>query len=82
MMALFIAATKKGWIEIMNSAIDATSEGLGPVYNNNPIFSYFFIFFLLVGSFFMMNLFVGVLFMNFEAAQREEKESSLLNDRE
>ena len=30
----------------------------------------------------MMNLFVGVLFMNFEAAQREEKESSLLSSKE
>lgn len=31
-----------------------------------------------MGSFFFMNLFVGVIFMNFEEAQREEKEALFL----
>ena len=30
--------------------------------------AYFFVAFVFIGSFFFMNLFVGVLFMNFEAA--------------
>jgi Ion transport protein len=32
----------------------------------------------MMGSFFFMNLFVGVIFMNFEDAQREEKEALFL----
>jgi len=30
--------------------------------------AYFFIVFVFIGSFFFMNLFVGVIFMNFEEA--------------
>ena len=32
-----------------------------------------------VGTFFFINLFVGVLFMNFEKAQRDEKDAMLLD---
>jgi len=82
MLSLFISATKRGWIQIMFQAMDATSVERGPKYNNSSLPAYLFVFFLVIGSFFMMNLFVGVLFMNFAAAQREEKENSLMSDRE
>lgn len=58
---------------------DITKEGTGPRYGESPASAYFFIVFVFIGSFFFMNLFVGVLFMNFEAAQRDEKEALLLD---
>lgn len=52
---------------------------MGPKHGASPINAYFFVAFVFIGSFFFMNLFVGVLFMNFEAAQRDEKEALLLD---
>lgn len=33
---------------------------------------FFFVIFILIGSFFFLNFFIGVLFMKFGAAQAEE----------
>jgi len=40
----------------------------------------FFIFFILLGSFFFLNFFIGVLFMKFNAAQREEQKGFTSKD--
>ena len=68
MMTLFIVASLEGWPDIMYSTVDATGIEKGPKYNATPINSYFFVLFVLLGSFFLMNLFVGVIFMNYEMA--------------
>ena len=44
--------------------------------------AYFFVIFVMLGSFFFMNLFVGVIFMNFQNAEREEKNALLLKENE
>lgn len=58
---------------------DITGLEKGPKPGSAVINAYFFIGFVFVGNFFFMNLFVGVLFMNFEKAQRDEKESLRLD---
>jgi hypothetical protein len=78
MMTLFIVASLEGWPDIMMQAIDGTDIEKGPRENASPLAGYFFVVFVLLGSFFFMNLFVGVIFMNFEDAQREEKEALFL----
>jgi len=49
----------------------------GPTKDNYIIISYYYIFFILVGSFFLMNLFVGVIFLNFNKAQKNEAQTSM-----
>lgn len=68
MVTLFTVATLEGWPEVMYTYTDITGEATGPKPGNSPINAYFFITFVFIGAFFFMNLFVGVLFMNFEAA--------------
>jgi hypothetical protein len=63
----------------MYAYTDITGEATGPKQGVSPINAYFFIAFVFIGNFFFINLFVGVLFMNFEAAQRDEKEALLLD---
>ena len=58
---------------------DLGGEGQGPVLMASFYYVAFFIFFVAVSQFFLMNLFVGVLFMNFEKAQRNEQEAMLLD---
>lgn len=58
----------------MLSAFDAAPATDGPSYDTNIIFgSIYFILFILVGSLFLMNLFVGVIFFQFEAEKDKEK---------
>ena len=75
MLTLFNVASLEGWPDVMIAGVD-TVESIdeGPEQEANVVMGFFFIVFILVGSFFLMNFFVGVLFMKYaEAAARETK---------
>ena len=73
MITLFILASLEGWPDIMYQAIDVTRKDNGPKYEASPSQSIFFIIFILIGSFFFLNFFIGVLFLEYEKAERQEK---------
>lgn len=73
MMTLFILSTVEGWPDIMFTAINATGEDTGPKDNYNPGAAYFFVVFLFVGSFFFVNLVIGVMFDNFLKEKNNEQ---------
>jgi hypothetical protein len=65
----------EGWPDIMANVFDANTADNGPVFNNTKMFgSIYFIFFVLIGALFLMNLFVGVIFLQFSEEQKKEKE--------
>jgi hypothetical protein len=82
MLTLFVVSTLEGWPDIMYQAVDGKGDEIGPEKNASPLAAYFFIIFIFIGSFFFLNFFVGVIFLNYEEAQRLEKESWLLSSRE
>ena len=53
-------ATTEGWIDLMNQGADARGIELQPKKNENKYWQLFYVFFVIVGSFFIINLFVGV----------------------
>ena len=65
MGALFEMATTEGWVDIMYAGVDATEIDMQPVRDNGWGWTFFFMGFMVVGSFFVMNLFVGVVIDNF-----------------
>lgn len=71
-MTLFIVSSLEGWPDIMLQAVDVTGEDKGPKYENSPENAYFFVIFILLGSFFLLNFFIGVLFLKYTQAQKEE----------
>lgn len=73
MMTLFIVSSLEGWPDIMYQAIDITKRDNGPKYENSPAQMIFFIVFIMIGSFFFLNFFIGVLFLNYEHAQKKEE---------
>uniref|UniRef100_A0AAY4EDL1 Voltage-dependent T-type calcium channel subunit alpha n=1 Tax=Denticeps clupeoides TaxID=299321 RepID=A0AAY4EDL1_9TELE len=83
LMSLFVLASKDGWVNIMYHGLDAVGIDQQPVKNYNPWMLLYFISFLLIVSFFVLNMFVGVVVENFhkcrqhqeveEAKRREEK---------
>jgi len=52
--------------------MDITKVGNGPKFQNNVKHSIFFIIFVLIGSFFFLNFFIGVLFLKYAEAQKRE----------
>jgi NADH:ubiquinone oxidoreductase subunit 3 (subunit A) len=57
---LFQASTTEMWIEIMYSGIDATGKGTNPVEHANPAMAILFVVFMIIMTFLVLNLFVGV----------------------
>jgi len=68
MMTLFVLSSLEGWPDIMYQAVDSGGFERGPEAGANPASAYFFIVFILIGAFFFMNFFVGVIFLNFQEA--------------
>ncbi|XP_026518948.1 voltage-dependent L-type calcium channel subunit alpha-1F-like, partial [Terrapene carolina triunguis] len=72
MMALFTVSTFEGWPSLLYKAIDANGENLGPIYNYRVEISVFFIVYIIIIAFFMMNIFVGFVIITFRAQGEQE----------
>lgn len=60
-MALFSMATVSGWADNMYIGISSRGVNQEPERYNQPLMAFFYIFFMIIGCFFMINLFVGVI---------------------
>jgi hypothetical protein len=73
MLTLYAVASLEGWPTVFYQAGDCVGVDEGPAAENSPLLpTIFLIVFILVGSMFLLNFFIGVLFMKFNEAQREE----------
>ncbi|BFZ07043.1 hypothetical protein BsWGS_10081 [Bradybaena similaris] len=70
-LSLFQVATYKGWIDIMNNAIDSTEIDLQPYREANAYYYLYFVLFIVFGSFFTLNLFIGVIIENFNSQKKK-----------
>ncbi|XP_064475313.1 sodium channel protein para-like isoform X2 [Ornithodoros turicata] len=70
-LALFQVATFKGWIDIMANAIDSRGKNEQPDYEANIYMYLYFVFFIIFGSFFTLNLFIGVIIDNFNEQKKK-----------
>lgn len=80
LMSLFVLSSKDGWVSIMYQGIDAVGVDMQPVENFNEWRMIYFISFLLLVGFFVLNMFVGVVVENFhkckEALEAEMREKA------
>ncbi|XP_026065402.1 voltage-dependent L-type calcium channel subunit alpha-1C-like isoform X2 [Carassius auratus] len=72
MMALFAVSTFEGWPGLLYRAIDSHTEDVGPIYNYRVIISIFFIIYIIIIAFFMMNIFVGFVIVTFQEQGEQE----------
>ncbi|KAG8036982.1 hypothetical protein G9C98_004304 [Cotesia typhae] len=70
-LCLFQVATFKGWIQIMNDAIDSREINKQPIRETNIYMYLYFVFFIIFGSFFTLNLFIGVIIDNFNEQKKK-----------
>uniref|UniRef100_A0AAQ6ILV2 Sodium channel protein n=1 Tax=Anabas testudineus TaxID=64144 RepID=A0AAQ6ILV2_ANATE len=70
-LSLLQVATFKGWMEIMYAAVDSRGVEEQPVREINLYMYIYFVVFIIFGSFFTLNLFIGVIIDNFNQQKRK-----------
>mmetsp|Transcript_57655 Transcript_57655/g.158821 ORF Transcript_57655/g.158821 Transcript_57655/m.158821 type:complete len:1739 (-) Transcript_57655:67-5283(-) len=81
LLTLVEISTTEGWVDVMLAAVASTGVDMEPVRDNNLWWAVFFIFFMMVGSYLVMNLFVGVVVDNFNSVRKQaEGHESLLTE--
>ncbi|KAI5708839.1 hypothetical protein M8J76_004141 [Diaphorina citri] len=70
-LALFQVATFEGWMEVMADAVDARGVDQQPQYEANLYAYIYFVIFIVCGSFFTLNLFIGVIIDNFNMLKKK-----------
>ncbi|XP_061173525.1 sodium channel protein para-like [Saccostrea echinata] len=71
LLALLQVATYKGWIEVMNDAIDSKEIDEQPEREANVYMYLYFVAFIVLCSFVTLNLFVGVIIDNFTRKKKK-----------
>ncbi|KAF2982471.1 hypothetical protein EK904_003903, partial [Melospiza melodia maxima] len=64
-------ATFKGWMDIMYAAVDSRDVKDQPKYEDNLYMYLYFVIFIIFGSFFTLNLFIGVIIDNFNQQKKK-----------
>ncbi|XP_053914134.1 sodium channel protein type 5 subunit alpha isoform X4 [Cuculus canorus] len=70
-LALLQVATFKGWMDIMYAAVDSRECEEQPEWEYNLYMYLYFVIFIIFGSFFTLNLFIGVIIDNFNQQKKK-----------
>ena len=71
MLTMFVVSLTEGWIGIMFQGIDSKGIDQYRTRDNKLIWAAFFTSFIVIGSFFMLNLFDGIVVSNYQDVQLE-----------
>jgi len=70
------------WAQYMYRAMDSRGPELVPGYKEQPYLSFFFLFFVIFGAFFITNLFVGVVISAYNRESERLGKNFLLTDKQ
>nr|XP_039317716.1 LOW QUALITY PROTEIN: sodium channel protein type 11 subunit alpha [Saimiri boliviensis boliviensis] len=70
-LALLQVATFKGWMDIIHAAVDSRGKEEQPEFESSSLSYIYFVVFIIFGSFFTLNLFIGVIIDNFNQQQKK-----------
>lgn len=81
LLSLFEVASLELWLDIMYFAMDAPDDlGEQPRQNQNGAAALYFVVFIIIGSFLMLNLFVGAVVDNFSKVKEEAGRSAAMTE--
>ncbi|KAL5273022.1 hypothetical protein ACFFRR_000036 [Megaselia abdita] len=72
MLTLFTVSTFEGWPGLLYVSIDSNTEDEGPIHNFRPVVAIFYIVFIIIIAFFMVNIFVGFVIVTFQNEGEQE----------
>jgi len=65
--------TTEGWTEVMYNGMDSTGIDMQPKIGSQALMSIYFVTFMIIGSQFIINLFVGVVIDNFNKIKEADE---------
>ncbi|XP_048511904.1 muscle calcium channel subunit alpha-1 isoform X10 [Athalia rosae] len=72
MLTLFTVSTFEGWPTLLHVSIDSNEENYGPIHNFRPIVAAYYIIYIIIIAFFMVNIFVGFVIVTFQNEGEQE----------
>ncbi|XP_076641129.1 ca[2+]-channel protein alpha[[1]] subunit D isoform X4 [Halictus rubicundus] len=72
MLTLFTVSTFEGWPQLLDVSIDSNKEDHGPIHNFRPIVAAYYIIYIIIIAFFMVNIFVGFVIVTFQNEGEQE----------
>ncbi|XP_025410871.1 muscle calcium channel subunit alpha-1 isoform X6 [Sipha flava] len=72
MLTLFTVSTFEGWPSLLHKSIDSNEEEKGPIHNYRPIVAAYYIIYIIIIAFFMVNIFVGFVIVTFQNEGEQE----------
>ncbi|XP_026471734.1 muscle calcium channel subunit alpha-1 [Ctenocephalides felis] len=72
MLTLFTVSTFEGWPNLLYVSIDSNNENVGPIHNYRPIVAAYYIIYIIIIAFFMVNIFVGFVIVTFQNEGEQE----------
>lgn len=76
-----LQATFEGWMEVMADAVDCRGLDMQPEREANIYAYIYFVIFIVCGSFFTLNLFIGVIIDNFNALKKKVCRQAVLHSK-
>ncbi len=76
LLTLFEMSTTEGWTTVMYAAVDATGTDKQRVRDHSPVVALYFLVLMVFLSFFILNLFVGIILDTFSEMQRKNNYAS------
>uniref|UniRef100_K3WD21 EF-hand domain-containing protein n=1 Tax=Globisporangium ultimum (strain ATCC 200006 / CBS 805.95 / DAOM BR144) TaxID=431595 RepID=K3WD21_GLOUD len=65
MGSVFVLVSKKGWLPVLNLAMDIVDGDHQPVQNASAYFALFFVLFIFFARFYLLKVFAGIIMNNF-----------------
>ncbi|KAF8564900.1 hypothetical protein P879_01668 [Paragonimus westermani] len=72
LLTLFAVSTFEGWPTLLSTSIDSNQEDHGPITNYRPVVAVFYITYIIVIPFFMINIFIGFVIVTFQREGESE----------
>ncbi|XP_030377282.1 voltage-dependent calcium channel type D subunit alpha-1 isoform X2 [Scaptodrosophila lebanonensis] len=72
MLTLFTVSTFEGWPALLYVSIDSNTENGGPIHNFRPVVAAYYIIYIIIIAFFMVNIFVGFVIVTFQNEGEQE----------
>lgn len=72
MLTLFTVSTFEGWPSLLYVSIDSNEENKGPIHNHRPFVATYYIIYIIIIAFFMVNIFVGFVIVTFQNEGEQE----------
>ena len=77
-VVLFIVMSQESWPNRMLEGCNSVGVGMAQVHNGNQYIAYYYIVYLMVSNFFLLNLFTVVVFESFNQAKKNESSIAAL----